>query len=391
MGAGARPMIAGARSLLFVATEDWFIASHFEPMVDRALADGWRVTIAARPSGAHHRLEAKGAHFVALDIGRTAMGPQAVVRDARALQKIIDRIRPDVLHAIALKPAALATLTRGPRLVLAVTGLGYLSTSKALKDQIARRAALAMIGTAVRSGRGAALFENRDDCAAVAAASGPLPDRRVAFAPGAGVDPRKLAPLPDPDDATLHVGLVARMIRSKGVDVAAEAVRRLRDQGLDVDLTLAGAPDPDNPGAIAASTLEAWRAQGGVTWLGRVEDVAGFWTGMHIACLPSRGGEGLPRSLLEAAAHARAIVTTNVPGCRDLVRQGIEGLIAPPDDVDALAAAISTLAADPARRRAMAAAARRRIEEGFTITHVQAAAAAAWAAALETTQRKAAS
>jgi glycosyltransferase involved in cell wall biosynthesis len=112
---------------------------------------------------------------------------------------------------------------------------------------------------------------------------------------------------------------------------------------------------------------------------------------MHIACLPSRGGEGLPRSLLEAAAHGRAIVTTDVPGCRDLVRQGIDGLIAPPDDVDALAAAIATLAADPARRRAMAAAARRRIEEGFTITHVQAAAAAAWAAALETTPRKAAS
>ncbi|NDC58495.1 MAG: hypothetical protein EBZ50_06660 [Alphaproteobacteria bacterium] len=141
MGAGARPMIAGARSLLFVATEDWFIASHFEPMVERAFADGWRVTIAARPSGAHHRLEAMGAHFVALDIGRTAMGPQAVVRDARALQKIIDRIRPDVLHAIALKPAALATLTRGPRLVLAVTGLGYLSTSKALKPNAPERPA----------------------------------------------------------------------------------------------------------------------------------------------------------------------------------------------------------------------------------------------------------
>jgi glycosyltransferase involved in cell wall biosynthesis len=381
-----------ARTLLFIATEDWFVLSHFQPMLQRAIADGWRVIVAARPSGGEHTINALGAHFEALDIGRAAMGPRALLGDAAALQRLVDRIRPDVVHAIALKPAALATLTRGPRLVLAVTGLGWLSTSRALKDQIARRAALGAIGASIRSGRAIGLFENRDDCANVARAAGDLPPARTVFAPGAGVDTRALACLPEPAGAPpspVRVGLVARMIRSKGVDVAAEAIALVRAGGVNAELVLAGAPDPDNPGALAAEEIAAWSERGGVRWLGRVSNVPAFWADMHIACLPSRGGEGLPRSLLEAAAHGRAIVTTNTPGCRDLVRDGVEGLIVSPNDPAALAEAIAKLVTHPALRASMGAAARARVEAGFTIAHVQDAAAAAWTTALHVDARKA--
>lgn len=371
-----------ARTLLFVATEDWFIASHFQPMIERALKDGWRVVAAARASGAHNNLTQIGAEFFNLCVSRGAGGLFSTIGEVAAVQSVIDQVRPDVVHAIALKPATLASLTRGPPLVLAITGLGWASTSRALKDRLARHSALSLIGATIRSGRAVGLFENRDDAGSI----GWVDPARMFFAPGAGVDVDQYTSTPPPASPPVRIGLVARMIRSKGVDLAVEAVSALRRSGVDVDLSLAGAPDPDNPGAIKSRDIEAWCARGGIRWLGRIDDVPDFWSGMHVACLPSRGGEGLPRSLLEAAACGRPIVTTDVPGCRDFVRDGVEGRVVRIDDPQALAGAFSDLVANPNHRAAMGAAARTRVETGFTIGHVQNVAAQAWRAAIAAKQ-----
>ena len=120
------------------------------------------------------------------------------------------------------------------------------------------------------------------------------------------------------------------MLWSKGIDVAVEAVRLARAKGAAIELSLYGAPDPSNPKAIPEKTLKAWSAEPGIAWHGATRDIAGVWREHHVACLPSRGGEGLPRTLLEAAACGRAIVTTDVPGCRTLVRHDVEGLLVPP-------------------------------------------------------------
>lgn len=363
--------------LLFVATEDWFVASHFQPMVARAISDGWRVTIAARKTGADRALSTLGAQFEPLEIGRSGIDPLALVADTAAIQRVIDKVNPDLVHAIAMKPATLAALTRGPPLILAITGLGWLSTSRALKDRFARHSALTLIGAAIRSGRAVGLFENRDDAHAL----GRLDPKRVFLAPGAGVDISRYSPASPPTFPPVRIGLVARMIRSKGVDLAVEAVGALRRAGVEVELILAGAPDPDNPGAIDAGQIETWCARGGIRWLGRIDDVPRFWEGMNVACLPSRGGEGLPRSLLEAAACGRPIVTTDVPGCRDFVRDGVEGRVVRNEDAQALASAISDLVARPDLRAAMGVAARARVEAGYTVGHVQDVAAQAWRAA----------
>ena len=145
-----------------------------------------------------------------------------------------------------------------------------------------------------------------------------------------------------------------------------EAVRRARAEGAAVELSLYGAPDPSNPKAIPEETLRAWSREDGVAWHGPTRDPAAIWREHHVCCLPSRGGEGLPRTLLEGAACGRALVTTDVPGCRALVRDGIEGRVVAPDDVDALARALATLAADPGLVARMGAAARARILDGFT-------------------------
>jgi glycosyltransferase involved in cell wall biosynthesis len=133
-----------------------------------------------------------------------------------------------------------------------------------------------------------------------------------------------------------------------------------------VELSLYGAPDPGNPKAIPEETLRNWSAQLGVTWHGPAADVGAVWRLHHVACLPSRGGEGLPRTLLESAAAGRAIVTTDVPGCRRLVRDSVEGLVVPPEDTVALADALVRLAYDPELVKQMGAAARERVMEGFT-------------------------
>src|SRR5690606_6717476 len=149
---------------------------------------------------------------------------------------------------------------------------------------------------------------------------------------------------PEPSGDAIVVGVVTRLIRSKGVDLAVEAVRRLRAEGVNVALRIAGEADAENPGRVSAEEIARWRAQAGVEVLGRVTDVNGFWRHTHIACLPSRGGEGLARSLLEAAACGRPVVTSDTPGCADFVRHKETGLVVCSEDAAALADALRLLA-----------------------------------------------
>jgi glycosyltransferase involved in cell wall biosynthesis len=181
----------------------------------------------------------------------------------------------------------------------------------------------------------------------------------------------------------LRVAVVSRMLWSKGIDVAVEAVRLARAQGAPVELALYGAPDPSNRRAIAEATLRDW-SRDGVAWHGPTTDVAAVWADHHVACLPSRGGEGLPRTLLEAASCGRALVASDVPGCRSLVREGVEGLLVPPGDAPALAHALVRLSGDPGLVAGLGAAARARIETGgFTEAAVSDGVRAVWRDLLE--------
>jgi glycosyltransferase involved in cell wall biosynthesis len=155
------------------------------------------------------------------------------------------------------------------------------------------------------------------------------------------------------------------MLREKGVLDAVAAIGLLRARGLPIELKLAGPMDPDNRGSLSAEMLALLTEQPGVEWLGPVEDVRAVWQRAAIAVLPSTYGEGVPKSLLEAAACARPIVATDVPGCREVVRPGETGILVRPHDINALADAIATLAGDPVLRRAMGRAGRELIEREF--------------------------
>lgn len=356
------------RKLLFVATEDWFFASHFLPMARAAAELGFDVAVIARERQHRRVIEAAGIRLIALEAERRSLSPRALWRQIAALKRLIGAERPDILHCIALKSIALAGLAGRlagvERRVYALTGLGFLGARQGALAGMARIGARLWLREAIDGPHVRFLFENVDD--PVALGLDPADAGKVAVVGGAGVDPLVLMPEAMPPAPPLKVALVARMLWSKGVDLAVEAVGRARAQGARVELTIHGAPDPSNPKAIPEDTLKIWSRRPGVAWAGPTRDIEAVWRGHHLCLLPSRGGEGLPRTILEAASCGRAILTTDVPGCRSFVRDGRDGLVVPPDDPAALAAALVMLAAAPGRVERMGESARGRLLDGHT-------------------------
>ncbi len=360
--------------LAFIVTEDWFFVSHFLPMARAARAAGFEVLVIARVRDHRAVLEAEGLRVIPLEAERQSLNPLDVVSATRRLAAILKAERPAIVHCIALRAiligGAAARLAGIASRVYAVTGLGFLAARQDAAARLAR-GAIARIVRGPLEGPGTRyLFENPDDPLIFGLKPGDPP---VTIVGGAGIDPDLFRPEPLPPAPPLRLAFVGRMLWSKGVDVAVEAVTAARARGADVTLTLVGAPDPSNPKAVPEATLRDWAGRPGIAWSGPSRDIAHVWAGHHAALMPSRGGEGLPRAILEAAACGRAVLTTDVPGCRTFVRDGADGFVVARDDAAALADRIAMLAADPARVAAMGASARARVLDGHTEEAVMAA------------------
>lgn len=365
MSSLSKPDVQG-RKLVFVVTEDWFFASHFLPMARAARELGLAVTVVTRVRSHRDVIEATGAKVIPLEAERRSLNPMAAGYAAGQLAAILKSEKADLVHCIALKSILVggfaATMAGISRRIYALTGSGFLGARTDMAARLSQRAVRLLVRS-LETGKTHFVFENTDDPKLLGL--DPASDR-VTILGGAGIDPDRLRPSPLPPEPPLKVAVVARMLWSKGIDVAVEAVRTARARGAAVELSLYGAPDPSNPKAIPEETLKAWSAEPGVSWYGATRDVAAVWRDHHVACLPSRGGEGLPRTLLEAAACGRAIVTTDVPGCRTLVRDGVEGRLVPPGDAAGLAEALAALSNQPDRVALMGEAARARVLDGFT-------------------------
>ena len=359
---GRRPRI------LYVVVEDWFFCSHFLGFARAARDAGFDVAVVTRVREHRALIEATGARVFSVEAERRSLNPFANLAQVWRLRRVIADEQPDIVHLIGLKPIVLGALAARfagvGRRVVALTGLGFIGAGQGrLADAI--RLGVRLVLRSVADGRHAHfLFENRSDPAVL----GLDPDdaAKVTIVGGAGIDPVALVPAPLPVGPPLRVAMVARMLWSKGVDLAVEAVTQARTRGADVTLSLYGAPDMSNPRALSEADLKGWAQREGIVWHGPTRDVSGVWAAHHLAILPSRGGEGLPRTLLEAAACGRAILTSDVPGCRDFVREGIDGHVVPANDAMALADALMKLADDPGRVAAMGQAARARVLDGHT-------------------------
>lgn len=355
------------RRLLMVVNELESFFNHRLPIARGARAAGWDVHVAMADAAQARARDVDGLAFHTVPLTRSFAAPHREAAAMRALGRVIGETRPDTVHAFTLKPVLLAGLVtrlrRGPPMVGSITGLGSFFAGTGAADRAVQAAASAVGRLALGTGRHRVIVQNRDDRALMAAQFG-VPPGRLALIPGSGVDLVRFAPAPEPE-GPLRVVLAARMIADKGVRDFVEAARLLKAAGGGTEFILAGGLDPENRSAIAQAEIDAWVAEGLVTWIGHSNDMASLYKSCHIACLPSRYREGVPKSLIEAAACGRPAVTTDMPGCRDIVIDGKTGFVVPVGDARALADALGRLTADVELRARMGAAGRRHAEDGY--------------------------
>lgn len=370
-------MATPAGRLLFVVTEDWAFLRHRLPMARAAQDVGLEVAVAVQAGRHAEAIRALGFTLFDAPVRRAGISP---VRDLAYLTRLIcavRRFRPDIIHNVAAKPVLYGTLAarlarRSATVINAFTGMGILFTGdgggrRSLKSRLVGGLLLTLLRALCRGRKVRMLVQNADDRdflarEAIGAAA------RTALIPGSGVDGEAFHPLPEPAQGPVTATLVGRLLWTKGVGDFIAAARLLKDRR-DIRLVLVGTPDPGNPTSVSENELRMWAAEGLIEWWGERADIPGVWAQSHIAVLPS-WREGLPKSLLEAAACGRPLVATDVPGCRELVRPGHNGILVPRGDAAALARALETLADDVDRRRAYGAAARRDIEERFSAARV---------------------
>jgi glycosyltransferase involved in cell wall biosynthesis len=352
--------------ILYFITEDWFFMSHFAAMARAAREEGFEVTIATRMNKDADRIAGEGFRWIALDTDRKSLRLIEGLRNLLRSYGIVRRERPDIVHCIALRTIVLggtaAKLAQAKALLLAPTGLGYLWLEPGSAIAIIRSLVRVLVGSWLRGPRTHYLFENRDDPHEFGL--GP-DDPDVTIIGGAGVNESKFPLVSEPPSPPVKVAVVARMLSSKGIREAIEAAQQARRMGAPVELSLYGEPDASNPSSLTESMLREWSKIPGVNWHGLIPDVARVWQEHHIALLLSHR-EGLPRTLVEAAASGRPIVTTDVVGCRELVRNGQEGFLVTLGDRDAAAQALAKLALDASLRQRMGLAAHARFRECFT-------------------------
>ena len=368
--APARSTPQRARRLLYIVSADWYFLSHRLPMARAAQAAGFEVHVATGVKDGAARIAAEGFTLHAIPFRRGRLSPYAALRTIAALRGLLGRLRPDIVHCISLQPSVyggIAALGRHQPAIYAMTGLGFTFTS----DTAKARAIRPLVGALLRF-----LFNRRDACVLVQNGDdrqameriGVDPQRIVTIA-GSGVDTDRLVPMPEPISESMSepggeitVGFAGRLLDDKGIRPLVAAHRLLRQRGYAIRLMIAGTPDPANPTSVTEAEVGAWSKEPGITWLGHVTDIATLWRQSHIAALPSRR-EGLPKTLLEAAACGRPMVATDVPGCREVTIAVETGLLVPPDDPQALADAIARLADDAALRARYGVNARRLAEE----------------------------
>lgn len=358
-----------AKKILYLVAEDWYFVSHRLPMARAARSAGYEVHVATRVVEYAHQIENEGFALHPIAWQRGSINPLQMMAAAIAIRRLYRKLQPDIVHHVAFAPAiigSLAALGLPMAKLNALAGLGFVFTSKTAKAQLLRLLAHRLLGFVLKRPGTMVLVQNPDDGAMVERLG--VAKDRIALIPGSGVDIELLTPLTEPD-GPFTVAFVGRLLYDKGVEALVRAHEILNKQGLRVRALLAGVPDPSNPASIPEPTLAHWRQRENLVLIGHVEDVRTVWAKAHVAILPSRR-EGLPKSLLEAAACGRPLIASDVPGCREIARHGVNALLVPPDDPEALAHAIATLMNDPDIRIRFGRASRQIVVADFSSARI---------------------
>ena len=360
--------------LLFLITEDWYFWSHRLELARAARSAGWDVSIGTRVRDHGKRIEDEGFHLHPLRLVRSSRHPVRELLAIFELVRLYRRVRPDVVHHVALKPilygSVAARVSRVPAVVNGFAGLGYTFTESGERKDVLR----SMIGMALRWAialpRSRVVFQNEDDAREFADA-GIIRHDQIRIIRGTGVDTDKFVPAAGHHDGNQDplVVLAGRMLWDKGIGEFVEAARLLSASGVRARCAIVGMVDEENPAAISEMQLRAWQKEGVVQWWGHRDDMPNVLASAQIVVLPSYR-EGFPKVLLEAAACARPLVATDVPGCRAIVKDGINGFLVSPKDPISLCQALVKLLQDPALRARMGAQGREIVVKEFSVERI---------------------
>ncbi len=357
--------------LLLLVTEDWYFWSHRLDLARAARDAGIEVLVATRVQHHGELIAGEGFKLFPIRLLRQSRDPLRELVSIIELVNLYRHERPHIVHHIAMKPVLYgswaARLSRVPAVVNTFAGLGFTFISNDQQVRLFRSAIGRALRWALALPRARVIFQNGEDREQLVRA-GIVRENQAVIIRGSGVNISKFVPRPE-ENGDFLVVLPARMLWDKGVGEFVEAAKLLHEWGVRAKCVLVGRLDKQNPASIPESQLDEWQKDGVVEWWGHQEDMPGVLASAHIVILPSYR-EGLPRVLLEAAACARPIVATDVPGCREIVRHGDNGFLVPPKNPQALARAIAVLVQDPALRARMGARGRAMVESCFTAEQV---------------------
>lgn len=359
------------KSIALITSGAQTVANFRAPLIRQLVADDVRVWSLAPDYEADSRaaVTALGAEPVDFSLDRTGMHPVRDLRDAVRLRGLLRRLDPDAVLCSFVKPViygSLAAAAAGvPRRVAMLEGLGYAYNEADGRAGLKRRLVRGVLNALFRAAFRAAhkvVFLNDDDLALMVD-SGVLPPAKAVNIGAIGVDLNEFAPLP-PHEGPVTFTLLARLLREKGVEEFVAAARIVKRRAPETRFVLLGGLDP-NPTGLSRAEVERWVAEGAVEWPGHVADVRPWIAASSAIVLPSFYREGVPRSLQEAAAMARPIITTDNVGCRDTVEEGVNGFLVPVRDPAALAAAMERFVDAPELAAGMGEASRRLAEQRF--------------------------
>ena len=365
-------MQTNAPKLLYVVNIPRFFVSHRLPLALAAREAGFDVHVAASEHERQYVQQITDSRlpFHPLPLSQHGLNPLTELKTLKALRQLYARLQPDLLHHVSIKPVLYggiaARLTGRKGVIHAMSGLGYVFVSKERKASLLRLLTrpvfrLVMAGEGTRM-----IFQNPDDRQLFIDRALVNPQKSVLIR-GSGVDENYFRPQAETLDGIPVVLFAGRLLWQKGLGEFVDAARRLQGRAR---FRVVGYEESTSPLNVPTAQLQAWHDDGLIEWGGKRTDMPGVYADSSIICLPSTYGEGVPKVLIEAAACARACVTTDTPGCREIIRHGRNGLVVPPADMNALTAAISHLIENPAQRQQMGARGRQIVLEGFTFRQI---------------------
>ncbi|EJL6339901.1 glycosyltransferase family 4 protein [Vibrio cholerae] len=358
------------KKLLFLVNVDWFFISHRLPIALAAQNSGYEVHIACSFTDKFDFLHQLGFKLHPLELSRTSTKLMSEMVAFTNVFNVLRTVKPDLVHLVTIKPViygGIASRILGIRnRVASISGLGYVFIATGVKAALMKAGVSMLYRFALKGNHSKVIFQNPDDMQQLININA-ICSKQVVMIRGSGVDLRSFPFLPEPEGIPV-IMLMARLLIDKGVMEFVEAAKILKNQGVKCRSVLVGCTD-ENPKSVSIALLNTWISEGIVEYWGFSNNPAETYCQANVAVLPSYR-EGLPKSLIEAAACGRAVITTDVPGCRDAISPGVTGILVPVKDAKSLAAAISTLCENSQLRKQLGSAGRKLAEDEFDIQSV---------------------